>query len=98
MIYLILSMMMLVIFEVKGMIMKFSYNGRCNLSGIRIKEMRLNEHISQEALAARLQLLGMEITQKAISRIECGLRVVPDYELKYFAQVFHKPVEWFLEE
>lgn len=54
--------------------------------------------LSQEALAAKLQLSGMEITQKTVSRIESGKRVVPDFELKYFSAFFHKPVEWFLEE
>lgn len=76
----------------------YRYNGRCNISGIRIRELREGMGLSQEQLAAKLQLLGMEVTQHMVSRIETGLRVVPDFELKYFAQFFHKPVEWFLEE
>ena len=36
---------------------------------------------SQEALAAKMQLNGHSLTQKAISRIETGVRVVPDYEV-----------------
>lgn len=74
------------------------YRGRCNLSGLRIKEVREASGLSQEDLAAKLQLMGIELTQKSISRIECGLRVVPDYELKYFARALGKSVEWFLEE
>ena len=33
-------------------------------------------------------LLSMYVTQKAISRIETGERVIPDYELLYFSDVF----------
>ena len=54
--------------------------------------------MSQEGLARALQLEGMEVTQKTISRIEKGLRVVPDFELKYFSAALNEPVEWFLEE
>lgn len=76
----------------------YDYRGKCNMSGEHIREQREEMGLSQEGLAGKLQLLGLEISQNAISRIERGLRVVPDYELKYFARVFNKPVEWFLEE
>ena len=76
----------------------YDYHGRYNLSGIQIREKREALHMSQEGLARALQLEGMEVTQKTISRIEKGLRVVPDFELKYFSAVLHEPVEWFLEE
>ena len=42
--------------------------------------------LSQEQLAVRLQLDGLELTQKAISRMETGERVVADYELVYLAR------------
>lgn len=54
--------------------------------------------MSQEQLAAKLQLAGLEITQKAVSRIETGLRVVPDYELNYFAEALSKDLSWMLKE
>lgn len=59
--------------------------GRCNVSGARIKEARVLAGLSQEQLAAKIQLSGLSITQKAISRIETGSRVVADYELEYLA-------------
>ena len=74
------------------------YKGRCNLSGERIRQAREDEGLSQEQLAAKLQLAGLEITQKAVSRIETGLRVVPDYELKFFAQALDRGIMWLLEE
>ena len=76
----------------------YSYKGRCNLAGERIREARESAGMSQEELAAQLQLRGLEITQKSISRIETGLRVLPDYELLFFSEVLNKPIAWLLEE
>ena len=76
----------------------YSYKGRCNIAGTRIREAREAEKLSQEDLAARLQLLGLEITQKAISRIETGDRVLPDYELQFFATALKKSILWLLNQ
>lgn len=76
----------------------YAYQGRCNLAGVRVREAREAAGLSQEQLAARLQLLGLEITQKSISRVETGLRVLPDYELKFFADALQTSVLWLLSE
>ena len=55
--------------------------GRCNISGERVRRARERAGLSQEQLAVRLQLDGLGLTQKAISRMETGERVVADYEL-----------------
>ncbi len=60
-------------------------DGRCNISGEKVRAAREGAGISQEQLAARLQLAGLNITQKAVSRIETGDRIVADYELEYLA-------------
>ena len=60
--------------------------GRCNISGERVRRARERAGLSQEQLAVRLQLDGLELTQKAISRMETGERVVADYELVYLAR------------
>ncbi|MGN0803463.1 MAG: helix-turn-helix domain-containing protein [Candidatus Faecivicinus sp.] len=72
------------------------HNGRCNQAGVRIREAREQLGLSQEELAAKLQLAGLEITQKSISRIETGLRVLPDYELPYFAAALNRSIPWLL--
>lgn len=64
-------------------------NGRANVSGQKIKERREAAGLSQEELAAQLQLAGLNLNQKAISRIETGERVVPDFELLYFSKVLN---------
>ena len=61
--------------------------GRANVCGVRIRKIRQERGYSQNDLAIKLQLADMNLTQKSISRIETGDRVVPDYELKYFAAV-----------
>ena len=71
-------------------------NGKINSCGERIKELRQMLGISQNDLAVKLQLVGLGITQKTISRIETGDRVVPDYELKYFAEALGVSVGFFL--
>lgn len=70
-------------------------NGTCNASGPAIRALREKAGISQEQLAAKLQLAGLN--QKAVSRIETGDRVVPDFELNYFATVLDVPVCTLLE-
>ena len=64
-------------------------NGRCNASGIQVRLMREKAGLSQEQLAAKIQLAGLNITQKAISRIETGDRVVADYELLFLADALN---------
>jgi transcriptional regulator with XRE-family HTH domain len=66
--------------------------GRSNASGCKIWELREAAGISQEQLAARIQLAGLNLNQKAVSRIETGERVVPDFELLYFSEALEVPV------
>lgn len=58
-----------------------------------MRRIREGKKLSQEQLAAWLQLEGLNINQKAISRIETGERVVADYELLYLAKVLRVRVE-----
>lgn len=75
----------------------YLYHGKCNLAGEKIRIARERKGLSQEALAAAVQLLGLEINQKAISRVETGQRVLPDYELSYYAKALGVDVLWLLE-
>lgn len=70
----------------------YAYSERCDLAGVRMRLRREQLKLSQEQPAAQLQLLGMETNQKAISRIETGARVVPDYELQFYAQALAQPL------
>jgi len=76
----------------------YSFDGKANVTGTRIQSARKSLGLSQDALAARMQLENIEISQKAISRIEKQERFVSDYELRAFARVLHVTVEWLLDE
>lgn len=74
----------------------FRPDGRCNTSGERVRETRERAGLSQEQLAARIQLAGLNISQKSISRIETGVRVVADYELAYLAEALEVSIYYLL--
>jgi len=74
----------------------YDYHGKYNCSGERIREQRKAIHLSQEQLAAKLQLAGLDATQNTISRIEAGLRIVPDFEISFFADALGVSPLWLL--
>lgn len=59
----------------------YDFMGKKNICGERVKERRRELGLSQENLAARLQVEGINIERDSISRIEIGTRFVADYEL-----------------
>lgn len=61
-----------------------------------MRQTRERENLSQEQLAAKLQLTGLNITQKAVSRMETGKRVIADYELPYLADVLDVTIYYLL--
>lgn len=69
---------------------KNKYDGKNNLCGEKIRELRLSypTKLSQRALADKLQLIGIDVDKNAIQRIECGKRFITDIELRAFAEVF----------
>jgi transcriptional regulator with XRE-family HTH domain len=70
-----------------------------NIIGPRVRKAR-NEAkppITQEDLAARLQLKGIKIDQAMISRIEKGERLVTDYEVKAIAKALKVSAGWLIE-
>lgn len=71
-------------------------DGKCNICGERVRLAREKIGLSQEALAAKIQLEGHSLTQKAISRIETGIRVVPDYEIPLLAKALDVDPLWLL--
>ena len=74
----------------------YNYEGKANVVGPRICEARKQRHLSQDMLAAKMQLENIEISQKVISRIEKQERFVADYELLAFAKVLNVDINWLL--
>lgn len=52
------------------------YNEFRNISGSVLKELKLKANLSQQDLAEKLQLLGIELTSKEFSKIENDNRLV----------------------
>ena len=72
---------------------KFDYNGQKNISGDRIRMIRLSKRMSQATLAVRVQTAGVIVEQDVVSRIESGDRLVTDYEIRAFADALGVSVE-----
>ena len=76
----------------------YDYNGAKNISGDRIHQARTAKRLSQENLAAKMQVSGVIVEREAISKIETGDRFVTDYELRTFARVLGVSMEWLTGE
>ena len=65
------------------------YNENSNIVWKKLREFRRQRGLSQEEVAARMQLLGVDISQPLISKIEQNKRFVKDYELACFCRVLN---------
>ena len=74
----------------------YTLDGKCNISGPRIREARVKAGMSQEELAVRMQMDGLQMGQMAVSRIETGKRLVPDFELPLLAAALGVTTDWLL--
>ena len=68
---------------------RMEYEGNKNVVGMQLKLMRTKKKITQKELAARMQVMGFLMDQRAISQIENNGRVVTDFELAGFCEVLH---------
>lgn len=75
---------------------KFQFEGKGNVSGDRIRELRLKARLSQAALAAKMQTEGVIAEQDVISRIESGSRLVTDYEILVLTRIFNVSADWII--
>lgn len=77
----------------------FWYNQDCkNVCGIKIRELRKQQHLSAKELEVMATLAGYEtITQNVITKIELGIRFVADYEVAIFAELLNTTPEYLLE-
>ena len=71
-------------------------DGRNNISGLRVKELRKALQISQRELSDRLQVVGLDIDKNAVQRIESGQRFVTDIEILAIAKCFNVTIHNFL--
>ena len=58
-----------------------------NIVGPRVRRFRSEKLWSQNVLASKLQLAGLDKSREAVARIECQIVRVCEYELLYLAKV-----------
>ncbi len=63
-----------------------------NLVGPQVRRLRMEAGLSQEALAAKLQLAGWDLSRGGLSKIEACLRRVNDAELWILAKTLSRPL------
>lgn len=74
----------------------YDYNGKKNICGDRVHEARCKLRLTQNDLAAKLQVAGIILERDSISRIEIGTRFVADYELRELSRILKVSVPWLL--
>lgn len=67
-------------------------DGTNNICGKKIRDLRMSMNLSQRKLAVKLQLLGYDVDNFFIRRVENGERFITDIELKMFSEVFNVPI------
>ena len=67
-------------------------DGRNNLTGKKIAEIRKSKKLSQRKLAAKMQLLGYDVDHYFIRRVENGERFVTDIDLVIFSRTLQVPI------
>lgn len=61
-------------------------DGKNNLYGGKIAEIRVQKGYSQRGLAKQMQLLGYDVDHYFIRRVENGERFLTDIDLKIFCE------------
>lgn len=72
----------------------YDFHGKKNVSGDRIREARLKRRLTQEGLAAKLQIEGVIMERDSVSRMEISTRFVTDYELMVLSKVLGVSLKW----
>lgn len=69
-----------------------------NIIGSRVRSARADLDLTQDELAARLQLEGIRIAQSGVAKLESGSRPVYDHELVVLARILkitpHRLLGW----
>jgi len=61
----------------------------CNLIGPQVRDLREERRWTQQTLAEKLKIAGLDISLSSLAKIEARLVRVHDFELFYFACAFN---------
>ena len=62
-----------------------------NLIGWQVRRLRLQQRLTQPALAARCQVVGYDLSRESLAKIEGRIRTVTDAEVALLAQALRVP-------
>lgn len=62
-----------------------------NLVGWQVRRLRLQQRLTQPALAARCQVVGYDLSRESLAKIEGRIRTVTDAEVVLLAQALRVP-------
>lgn len=68
-----------------------------NMIGKKVKQLRKEQHLSQQELSVRLETMAIYICRGSISRIEDQSRTVTDIELYGLSEILSVPIEEFFK-
>ena len=74
------------------------YNNKLNVTGKKIKELRVKNNLSLSGLSTKLALMGIDISKPSLHKLETGHRILKDYELFGLSMVFKVPIEDFISD
>ena len=74
------------------------FNGNKNVISGNLRRLRKLRGLTQDQLAARMQVVNVNLTQRLISRIERNERIVTDYELVCLCRALGVTVEEMLAD
>ena len=66
--------------------------------GRNVRALRKENNLSQEELAARLQVLGCDMTRSAVAKVEVGQRHIYSDEIYLLRKIFRCGYERFFEK
>lgn len=74
----------------------YNFDGKKNICGTRVKLARKKKKMTQEELAAKMQIEGVLIERNSICKMEIGERFVADYELVALSKILEVSIQWLL--
>ena len=74
------------------------YNNQLNVTGKKIKELRIKNNLSLSGLSTKLALMGIDISKPSLHKLETGNRILKDYELFGLSMVFKVPIQEFISD
>ena len=85
-------------YDVMGQLSRFLIRGNICSARVQLARAMHKPPLTQEELARKMNLMGVDITPLIISRIEKNQRHVCDGELRMLAKALNVTIDWLCSE